>query len=157
MKVIDGVKVRGEITAILRNTLGEVVDYREIKNLIVDDGLAGLASRLNGDGAEAVFTTLALGIGTTGAAAGDSTLESEIVDTGLDRGASTVGRETDSATDDTATFDKTWTATGVKAVTEFGVLNNVAAGGTLMGRQTFGAITTANGYTLQMIYKIIFS
>jgi hypothetical protein len=157
VKVKDGIKVRGEITAILRNELGEVVDYREMHNLIVDDGLAAIASRLNGDGSEAVYTTLALGTGTTAAAAGDTALETEITDTGLARSASTVGRETDTVTDDTATFDKTWTATGVKAVTEIGVLNNVAAGGTLMGHQVFGAITTANGYTLQMIYKIIFS
>jgi len=151
----DGIKVRGFITAIVRNKYGVLMDYREIRNLIVDDGFAGVASRINGDGAEAVFTTLAVGVGTTSAAAGDATLESEITTDGLERGASTVGRETDSATNDTATFDKTFTVTGTKAVTEIGILNNVAAGGTLMGRQVFGAINVVNGYTLQMIYKII--
>lgn len=157
MEFRDGFKLRGHITAIVRNKYGVLMDYREFHNLIVDDGFAGAASRLNGDGSEAVFTTLAVGIGTTGAAAGDSTLESEIVDSGLARGAATVGRETDSATNDTATWDKTFSVTGTKAVTEIGILNNVSAGGTLMGRQVFGAINVVNLYTLQMIYKIIFA
>ena len=153
----DGIKIRGYVTAIARNPLGEITDYREFHNLITDAGMASVPSRINGDGAEAVFTTLAVGIGTTAAATGDTTLESEIVDSGLARGAATVGRETDSITDDTATWDKTWSVTGTKAVTEIGILNNVAAGGTLLGRQVFAAMNVANGYELQMIYKIVLS
>jgi hypothetical protein len=153
----DGVKLRTQIIAILKNPEGEVVDYREFHNLIPSVGKAGIASRLNGDGAEAVFTAMALGTGTTAAAAGDTALETEITDSGLARGAATVGRETTTTTDDTATWDKTFTVTGTKAVTEIGLLNNVASGGTLLGRQVFGAMNMSNGFILQMIYKIIFT
>ena len=120
-------------------------------------GKAGAASRLNGAGSEAVFTALALGTGTTAPVIGNTALETEITDSGLARGAATVGRETTTVTDDTATWDKTFTVTGTKAITEIGILNNVASGGTLVGRQVFGSINVVDGYTLQMIYKIIFS
>jgi len=154
----DKACVRGLCKLIARDPTGritQVVDWGD--NLIVDDGLAGIASRLNGDGSEAVFTTFAVGTGTTAAAAGDSALETEITDSGLARAAATVGRETDTATNDTATWDKTWTVTGTKAVTECGIINNVVSGGTLLGRRVFSAINVANGYTLQLIYKIVFS
>lgn len=158
MKITNRSNVRGKFSIVVRDRQHQIVEVRHwIDNLVVDAGLAGIPSRLNGDGSAAVFTTMAVGTGTTNAAAGDTTLEAEIVDSGLARGASTVGRETDTATNDTATWDKTWSVTGTKAVTEVGILNNVSAGGTLLSRQVISAINVVNGYTLQLVYKIVFS
>jgi len=151
-------KATGFVKIIARDPSGNITDVRDWEgNMVVDDGFAGVASRINGHGSEAVFTTLAVGIGTTAAAKGDSTLESEISDAGLNRGAATVGSESTTEPDDTATWDKTWTATGTKAVTECGILNNIAAAGVLLGRRVFSAINVANGYTLQVVYKVVIS
>jgi hypothetical protein len=131
-------------------------DKKVVRNLITNTGLAGLASRLNGDGSAAAFTYLALGTGTTGAAAGNTALEAEITDSGLERAAATPSRDTDTATNDTAVLTKTWTASGTKAVTEAGALNADVAG-ILLGRQVFDAINVVSGDSLQITYEFTFA
>lgn len=136
--------------------LGRWTNKLAFYNLVVNAGLAGMASRCNGAGAEAAFTYLAVGTGTTAPAAGNTALETEITDSGLARAAATCTRVTTTVTNDTAQLDKTWNVTGSKAVTEAGALN-AASSGTLLGRQTFSAVNVANGDTLQVIYKFQFS
>lgn len=121
-------------------------------NLVVTAGKAGTASRINGSGGEAAFTYLAVGTGTTSPAAGNTTLETEITDSGLARASATVSRSTTTVTNDTAVLDKVFSVTGTKAVTEAGALNASSAG-TLLGRQTFSAINVVNLDTLEITYK----
>lgn len=181
-KVKTKTGIVGEITAVLRDKHGKVkrlfnvnwlgkmmikylgIDLKipflfgywdskmVIKNLVTNTGFAGVASRINGAGSEAAFTYLGVGIGTTGAAAGDTTLESEIVDSGLARASATASRVTTAQTNDTAQLSKTFSVTGTKAVTECGALN-AASNGVLLGRQVFSAINVVNGDSLQMTYK----
>jgi hypothetical protein len=125
---------------------------KTLANLITTAGKAGVASRINGDGSEAAFTYLAVGTGTTAADAADTTLETEIVDSGMERAAATASRVTTDVTNDTAQLVKTWTVTGTKAVTECGALN-AASTGTLLGRQVFSAINVVSGDTLAVTYK----
>jgi len=125
---------------------------KTLANLITTAGKAGVASRINGDGAEAAFTYLAVGIGTTAADAANTTLESEIVDSGLERAAATCTRVQTDVANDTAQLVKSWSVTGTKAVTECGALN-AASTGTLLGRQVFAAINVISGDTLQVTYK----
>lgn len=132
--------------------LGRWTDQLVFNNLVVNAGLAGMASRCNGSGGEAAFTYLAVGTGTTAPAAGNTALETEITDSGLARASATVSRVTTSVSNDTAQLDKTWNVTGTKAVTEAGAFN-AASVGTMLGRQTFSAVNVANGDTLQVIYK----
>ena len=127
-------------------------DSRLISNLVVSAGAAGVASRINGAGSEAAFIYIAVGIGTTAAAAGDTTLESEIVDSGLVRAAATASRVTTDVTNDTAQLLYTFSVTGTKAVTESGVLN-AASAGTLLARQVFSAVNVVNGDSLQVTWK----
>lgn len=124
-----------------------------IKNLITSAGKAGAASRLNGAGSEAAFTYLEVGTGTTAAAAGNTTLETPITDSGLARAAATCTRVTTTVTNDTAQLDKTWSVSGTKSVTECGILN-AASGGTLLGRQVFTAVNVVSGDSLQVIYRV---
>jgi len=128
-------------------------DSRLISNLVVSAGAAGVASRINGAGSEAAFTYIAVGIGTTAAAAGNTTLESEIVDSGLARAAATASRVTTDVTNDTAQLLYTFSVTGTKAVTESGVLN-AASAGTLLARQVFSAVNVVNGDSLQITWKL---
>lgn len=132
--------------------LGHWADARLISNLITTTGKAGVASRINGDGSEAAFTYIAVGTGTTAANVADTTLETEIADSGLSRAAATASRVTTDTTNDTAQLVKTFSVTGTKAVTESGVLN-AASTGTLLARQVFSAINVVNGDSLQITWK----
>lgn len=149
----DNKGMAGFIHLIARDANGNIKAERKIHNLITSTGKAGAASRLNGSGAEAAFTYLATGIGTTAAAAGNTTLESEITDSGLERAAATCTRVQTTVANDTAQLDKTWSVTGTKAVTECGILN-AAAVGVLLGRQVFTAVNVVSGDSLQIIYKV---
>lgn len=124
-----------------------------IANLITNAGMAGIASRINGDGSEAAFTYIAVGTGTTAANAADTTLETETATSGLSRAAGTASRVTTDVTNDTAQLTKTFSVTGSVAVTESGVLN-AASSGVLLCRQTFSAINVVNGDSLQVTWKI---
>ena len=124
----------------------------KLSNLVTNAGLAGEASRNNGAGAEAAFTYVGIGIGTTAANASDTTLESEITTNGGERGAGSASRVTTDVTNDTAQLVLTFNFTGGFAVTESGVLN-AASVGTLLARQVFSAINVISGDSLQVTWK----
>ena len=134
---------------------GVIKDERFISNLITNAGFAGMASRCNGDGAEAVFTYIAVGTGNTAAAVGDTTLETELAADGLSRAAGTASRKTTDVTNDTASLTKTFTVTGTQAVVESGVLN-AASSGTLLSRQVFAAVNVVDGDSLQITWDYDF-
>jgi len=133
---------------------GNVKDQREYHNLVVSAGKAGVASRINGAGSEAAFTYIAIGIGTTAAAAGNTTLESEITTLGGQRATGTPTRITTNVTNDTAQLQVTFSFTGSFAVTESGVLN-AASAGTLIARRTFSAINVVSGDSIQTTWKFV--
>lgn len=154
--------VENAVARLLRKTLGFVAPQNGlfgslqnslvINNLVVSAGKAGVASRINGAGSEAAFTYIAIGTGTTAAAAGDTALQTEISTNGGQRAAATCTRVTTSVTNDTAQLVVTFSFTGSFAVTESGVLN-AASVGTLLARQVFSAINVANGDSLQITWK----
>jgi len=136
---------------------GRVIDSRLGPNLIVSAGKAGVASRINGSGAEAAFTYIGIGIGTTGALAGDTALETEYDETSTlstTHKSASVSRVTTTVTNDTAQNVVTFNITGAGlAVTESGVFN-AATAGTMLARQTFAVINLASGDSLQVTWKI---
>lgn len=133
--------------------LGYFSTEMKLANLTTTAGKAGVASRINGSGGEAAFTYLAIGIGTTAAAIGDTTLQSEITTNGGQRAAATASRTTTDTTNDTARLVYTWTFTGSFAVTEAGALN-AASVGTLLNRQVFTAVNVVSGDSLQVTVDI---
>jgi hypothetical protein len=132
---------------------GIFVEKMTVANLITSAGKAGLASRVNGSGAESAFTYIAIGIGTTAANVADTTLESEITTNGGQRANSTASRTTTTVTNDTSRLVNTFTFTGSFSVTEAGVLN-AASAGTLLNRQTFTAVPVASGDSLQITVDV---
>lgn len=133
--------------------LGNWQNFKTVSNLITNAGFAGAASRINGADSEAAFTYIAVGIGTTAANVANTTVETEITDSGLARAAATASRVTTTQTNDTAQLTKTFSVTGTKAVTESGVLN-AAASGVLLCRQVFSAINVVNLDSLTITWKI---
>jgi len=124
---------------------------RVLSNLVVNAGLAGTASRINGSGAEAAFTYIALGTDATAAAAGNTALGAEISTNGGSRANSTASRTTTTVTNDTARLVNTFSFSGTLAIVESGVLN-AASVGTLLARQVFSTINVGNGDSLQVTW-----
>lgn len=124
-----------------------------ISNLVTSAGVAGVASRINGSGAEAAFTFIAIGTGAVAAAAGDTALGAEITTGGGARAAATASRVTTDVTNDTARLVLTYTITATFAVTESGVFN-AASAGVLLARQVFAAINMVNGDSLQVTWNL---
>jgi hypothetical protein len=135
---------------------GNWSDKMVLENLVVNAGFAGVASRINGSGAEAAFTYIAVGTGTTGAAAGNTTLETETTTSGLGRANATASRVTTTVTNDTAQLLHSFSVTGTVAVTESGVFNDDTTG-TLLARQGFTAINVVDGDTLQITWRFAVS
>lgn len=135
--------------------LGHWTDFAVRANLITNTGKAACAGLISNVGSVSTFGYIAVGTGTTAAAATDTALETETATAGLSRAASTNSRVTTDTTDDTAQFLKSFTVTGTVAVTESGVLN-AASVGVLLCRQVFSAINVVNGDTLQITWKIDF-
>lgn len=139
--------------SVLSPFLGFWANKRLVSNLVTDAGKAGVASRINGSGAEAAFTYIAVGTGTTAANAADTTLETEIVDSGLARVAASVSRVTVDVTNDGARLTTTFSVSGTKAVTESGILNAGAAG-VLLARQVFSAVNVVSGDSLAITWTV---
>lgn len=134
---------------------GHYADKMVLANLITNAGLVGVAGRINGSGAPAAFTYIALGIGTTAANAADVALVSEITTYGGARASATASLVQTTIANDTAQLQKTFdfTAGASFAVTESGVFN-AASSVTLLARQVFSAINVADGDSLQITWKV---
>lgn len=149
----EPLKFTGNIDLIAKDKRGRVKTERHVHNLVVSAGAAGAASRLNGAGAEAAFTWIAIGTGATAAAAGDTACQTEISTNGGARANGTATRVTTDVTNDTAQTEVTYNFTGSFAVTESCLLNASSAG-TLLARQVFSAINVANGDSLLIRWKL---
>ena len=86
---------------------------------ITNDGLVWAAKRAAGIDSVAAMTYLELGTGTTAEANDHTALVTPITDSGLARAAATCSYEADYKT----VLQKTWTATGTKAIREVGAFN----------------------------------
>jgi len=111
---------------------GEILSTEEICNTIVNSGLERMAKLLN-NVSSTHFNSLGIGTGTTGAVAGNTTLETEYT-----RAIATLAYEASYK----ATFAKTFTfASGVSEdITEAGIFDSATvSGSTMLARTTFSA------------------
>ncbi len=122
-------------------------------NLITNVGHAAANARLSGQGSYSTFVNLAIGTGTTAAAAADTALQTEITTLGGARGAATASQVTTTVANDTTQLVKTWTFTGAFAVTEEGILDQAVSGGNLLAHQVFAAINVASGDSLTVTHR----
>lgn len=151
----DTLKVKGLISLEVTDKDGNLKDKRLIKNTITNAGLAQIAL-LAGDASAVPFTYLALGTGTTAAAATDTALETESSASGLERAAATVSRVTTTVTNDTLQLLNAFTAGASAAITECGIFNDASVG-TLLGRQVFAAVNLVSSDVLTVTYKVSFA
>jgi len=126
---------------------------------VMNQGLEKMAKSFGFGLSGATARYVALGIGTTNADGTDTltNLDSEIIDSGLDRVAATITSETTTTTGDTMQAYYQWTATGSKTVSEAGVFSGAAANdGTMLARKRFASTyAVQSGYTFTLTYKIV--
>ena len=148
MKLIENLKgPKGVLNIVLRDESGAVKENVTVENLVVDTGLAYIASRMK-DTTQTAMSHMAVGAGTTNPAAGDTALESE-----LGRVALTSTTVTDNAVEYVATFGA---GTGTGAVTEAGILNN-STGGTLLCRTEFAVINKGASDSMTITWTVTIS
>lgn len=145
----EGMKMHGAITAMLIKANGEVETHHK-DNIIVNVGFDFIANAMGAStGRPGVMSHIAVGTGTTAAAATQSALVTELA-----RGAAVYAHTTGTKV---FTFTATFapgTATG--AITEAGVLN-AATAGIMLDRVVFGVINKAANDTLQVTFTFTMS
>jgi len=145
--IIDGLKAKGTLDIVVRGPDGNIKDEKKVENLIVDTGLDFIASRMSGT-SENVMSHMAVGTGSTAAAAADTALGTE-----LDRNALTSTTVTDNA----IAFVCSWAAgDGTGSLTEAGLFNASSAG-TMLCRTVFGTVTKAADDSMTITWTITVS
>ena len=147
MNTNDKVAATGALKIVVRSADGTVKQEHEVKNLVVNAGLAYIASRMK-DTTLAAMSHMAIGSGSTAAAGGNTGLGTE-----LGRVALTSTTVTDNAVSYVATFGA---GVGTGAVTEAGLFNDGTAG-TMLCRTVFGVVNKEVGDTMSITWVVTIS
>ena len=145
----DESRVLGKLKIEVKDKHGKVKDTREVDNLVVDTGLAFIASRMK-DASATAMSHMELGTGTTAAAAGNTALETIISGS---RTALTSTTVTSNAVAYVASFAA---GTGTGAVTEAGILN-AGSGGTLLCRTVFSVVNKGASDSMTITWTVTIS
>jgi hypothetical protein len=146
--VNDSIKAKGTLQLVLTDADGNIKQQDE-HNLVVSTGLAYIASRMR-DATATAMSHMAVGSGTTAAAAANTALGSQLARVALD--STTV--VTTSVTGDSVQYVATFAAgTGTGAVTEAGIFN-AASAGTMLCRTVFPVINKGALDTLAITWKV---
>ena len=136
-------KLTGKVHVTVTNEHGEVVEQRAA-NLVVTTGKNFTASRMVGV-ASNVMSHMAIGSGTTAAAVGDTTLQTELARVAL---------ASSSATTNVVTYTATFgVGVGTGAVTEAGILNASSAGA-LLCRVVFAVVNKGANDTIAITWTV---
>ena len=140
--ISDNLKLTGNLTIAVNN---EIV--QETKNLVVTAGKNFVASRMK-DTTKAAMTHMAVGTGTTAAAAGNTTLVSE-----SDRNALTSTTVTANA----IAYVCTWAAgDATAALTEAGIFN-ASSGGDMLCRTVFSVVNKGASDSMTITWTVTVS
>ena len=147
----EKLKLSGALSIVLTDKDGNVKDSREVKNLVVNSGLAYIISRMVGT-SKTVMSHMALGAGTTAAAAGQTDLVSTLGSReALD--STTISGSNNEKVVYVCTFEP-GDATG--AVTEAGIFNDASAGDMLC-RTVFPVVNKADDDQMAVTWTITLS
>ena len=139
----DTIKVTGELKLTLTKPDGNTHET-VVPNIVVTDGKEYIASRMK-DASATAMSHMAIGTGTTSAAAGDAALETE---------AGRVALTSTTVTSNAVAYVATFAAgTGTGAITEAGILN-ASSSGTLLCRTVFSVINKGAADTLGITWTV---
>lgn len=153
MKIIDNLEgTKGILNIVLRDENGNVKQEVTVPNLVVNTGLAYIASRMK-DTTATAMSHMAVGDGdqaggAANPAAGDTTLQHELARVSL-----TSTTVTANAVAYVATFGA---GTGTGAITEAGILN-ASSSGTLLCRTEFAVINKGASDSMTITWTVTIS
>ena len=139
----DTIKVTGELKVTLTKPDGNVHET-VVHNIVVTDGKEYIASRMK-DASATAMSHMAIGTGSTAAAAGDAALGTE---------AGRVALTSTTVSSNAVAYVATFAAgTGTGAITEAGILN-ASSSGTLLCRTVFSVINKGAADTLGITWTV---
>jgi len=144
MRKTDFLTAKGTLGIVLTDQNGNLKQELNVTNLVVDTGLAYIASRMK-DATATAMTHMAIGSGTNDPAAGNTALQTE-----LGRVALTSTTVTNNSVAYIASFAA---GTGTGAVTEAGIFNASSAG-TMLCRTEFAVINKAAGDSMTITWTV---
>lgn len=148
MKIANDIEIMDNVLVQLFDENGKLKEERSIHNLVTTVGKNHIADALSSSPGDAAMSHMAIGTNSTAAAAGDTTLGTE-----LDRNALT--SRTDSGA--VITYVGTWAAgDGTGAITESGIFN-AASVGVLLAHAVFSVINKGALDTLVVTHTLTFS
>ena len=146
MQQIDTLKLKGELHVVLTRQDGAKEEF-DFKNLVVDTGLNFIVSRMK-DTTDTAMSHMAIGSGTTAAAAADTALGNQL---------GRVSLTSTTVTDNTVTYVASFPAgTGTGAVTEAGLFNASSAG-TMLCRTVFPVVNKQDGDSMTITWTVTVS
>jgi len=140
--MIDDLKLTGRLSIALN---GEVV--QEVDNLVVTTGKNFVASRMK-DATASAMSHMAIGTGSTAAAAGDTGLGSESARTAL--------TSTTVTNNEIAYVDNFAAGTGTGAITEAGIFN-ASSGGSMLCRTVFATVNKGASDSMSITWTVTVS
>lgn len=139
----DTIKVTGELKVTLTKPDGNVHET-VVPNIVVTDGKEYIASRMK-DASATAMSHMAIGTGSTAAAAGDAALGTE---------AGRVALTSTTVSSNAVAYVATFAAgTGTGAITEAGILN-ASSSGVLLCRTVFSVINKGAADTLGITWTV---
>ena len=140
-KIEDNLKMKGRLQVSLN---GEVV--RDIDNLVVTAGKGYVADRMKNN--SSTMSHMAIGSGTTAAAAGNTALGTEL---------GRVSLTSTTVSSNVVTYVATFAAgTGTGAVTEAGILT-ASSGGTMLCRTVFSVVNKGSADSMTITWTVTVS
>ena len=144
----ENLKLSGQLNIVVKGKDGKVKEERTEENLVVSAGLTFIASRMKDTTADAM-THMALGSGTTNAAAGQTDLVTLL--------GSREALDSTTASSNTIVYVAAFEAgDATGAVTEAGIFN-AASGGTMLCRTKFNVVNKAADDTMNVTWTITLS
>jgi hypothetical protein len=144
----DGLKVTGSVNVVIHDESGKQKENFTIPNLVVDTGLAYIASRMK-DATATAMTHMAVGTSTTATAGGNTAL-------GTPLGARIALTSTTVTTNSTAYVATFAAGVGTGAITEAGIFNALTSG-TMLCRTVFAVINKGSLDTMTITWTITIS
>ena len=144
----DGLKVTGSVNVVINDEGGKQKENFTIPNLVVDTGLAYIASRMK-DATATAMTHMAVGTGSTAAAAGNTALGTQL-------GSRVALTSTTVTANSTAYVASFGAGVGTGALTEAGIFN-ASTSGTMLCRTVFAVINKGASDTMTITWTITIS
>lgn len=149
MNTLENLKANGQLHVVLTGADGQVKEDHLLKNLVVNNGLNFIVSRMK-EATATVMSHMTLGTGTTTPIGGDTTLEAEIAGARVALTSTTVAANQ-------ITYVATFPAgIGTGAVTEAGVLN-AASGGAMLCHTVFPVVNKQIGDSMTVTWTVTVS